>query len=108
MRFQQKLTETLDEFSDFKILGNAIDNETCHYYFKLVTKRILLIIQIPSLALFGSILETTGKLEVVYSKFDQKMVKIPEKIKSNPVCKYLNIQQITEAKVSTNRQAAFL
>ena len=90
LRFQQKLTETLDEFSDFKILGNAIENETSNYYFKLVTKKILMIIQIPSLTLMGTLLETAGKIEVVYSKFDQKMVKIPEKIKSHPVCKYMN------------------
>jgi len=60
-----------------------------------------MIIQLPSFALMETLLETTGKIEVVYKKFDQKMVKIPEKIKANPVCKYMNT--ITEPRINVAR-----
>ena len=79
--FQQKIEKVFQNFADFKINSNQFDYEEEHLndvYCKLISKKILLLIQVPSSQLFYKTIQKEGCIEVTYYLFDQSMIRVPQ------------------------------
>lgn len=81
--------DKLNEFADMKIQVDVCNEKEQDVYIKLVTKQILMIIQVPCRVQMLKLLEQDGKVKVTYLKYDHTMIKVTgDQLVYNPIKKY--------------------
>lgn len=76
--FQNKLAKVFDSFYDFKISCDRYAylkaNRRADFYCKLISKQILLLVEVPTSELVSELIEAQGFIEVKYRRFDLTMI----------------------------------
>ena len=75
--FLKKLSKVFEHFYDFKISSDKYSyHRKADFYCKLVSKQILLLVEVPTSELMAEQIESQGFIEVKYRRFELTMIKM--------------------------------